>query len=45
MKIDSSKWISTLPLSKVTNKDNKDNYKMDADRWVNTIPKKKNNNV
>ena len=37
MKIDSTKWINTLPSSKFKSSENKE---MDASRWVNTLPKK-----
>ena len=41
MKIDSNKWINTLPSSKFKSNGNKE---MDASRWVNTLPKKKISN-
>ena len=41
MKIDSNKWINTLPSSKFKSSENKE---MDASRWVNTLPKKKISN-
>ena len=41
MKIDSNKWINTLPSSKFKSNENKE---MDASRWVNTLPKKKISN-
>ena len=41
MKIDSNKWINTLPSSKFKSNENKE---MNASRWIDTLPKKKISN-